>query len=77
MAIERLRTIEMLEHAARAIGKIDAQGRRGVINCSEAEIEAMALVLAIGNFPQIAPGRRLATEARAALFADMLAEEAA
>ena len=54
--IERLGGLELLERAARGVGKVDIQGARGVTRVSAAEIEAMALVLAILNFPQIAPG---------------------
>jgi hypothetical protein len=46
----------MLVRAARALGKIDLYGERGVTMCSADEIEAMALLLAALGLPALAPG---------------------
>lgn len=61
--IKRLDVLTLLERAARGVGRVDHHGRRGVVSMRESEIEAMALVLAILNFPQIAPGEQLADPA--------------
>lgn len=46
----------MIELAARGLGKVDAQGVRGVTLCSVDEIAAMAAVLALLGLPAIPPG---------------------
>lgn len=51
---------EVLEHAARAVHKIDRQGQRGVTLVTEDEIVAMALLLvalapALSNTPLTPP----------------------
>lgn len=46
----------MIELAARALGKVDVQGVRGVTLCSVDEIAAMAGVLALLGLPAIPPG---------------------
>lgn len=61
--IERLDMMTLLERAARGVGRVDLHGRRGAVTMPEGEAEAMALVLAILNFPQIAPGEQLANPA--------------
>jgi len=57
--IKRLDVMTLLERAARGVGRVDHHGRRGVVSMPESEIEAMALVLAVLNFPQIEPGAQL------------------
>lgn len=47
---------QMIELAARGLGKVDAQGVRGVTLCSVDEIAAMAAVLALLGLPAIPPG---------------------
>lgn len=47
---------EILERAARAIGRIDRDGPRGVTLLSMAEIEAMALALVCLGLVAIPPG---------------------
>ncbi len=47
---------EMLEHAARAIGRIDRDGDRGVTMVSKEEIWAMALTLVHLGLIAIPPG---------------------
>ncbi len=61
--IDRLGGLALLERAARGVGKVDHLGPRGALSVSAEEIEAMALVLAILNFPQLAPGERPADPA--------------
>jgi hypothetical protein len=46
----------MIELAARALGKVDGLGLRGVTLCSANEIAAMAGVLALLGLPAIPPG---------------------
>jgi|688.fasta_scaffold304721_4 hypothetical protein len=46
----------MIELAARALGKVDVLGLRGVTLCSANEIAAMAGVLALLGLPAIPPG---------------------
>ncbi|MCA3486519.1 MAG: hypothetical protein IOC84_04460 [Rhodobacter sp.] len=46
----------MIELAARALGKVDVLGVRGVTLCSANEIAAMAGVLALLGLPAIPPG---------------------
>jgi len=62
----------MLERAARGIGKVDHHGPRGLTNVTAHEIEAMALVLAVFNVPQITPGARMAEAELRCLFAEEL-----
>ncbi len=47
---------EMLEHAARAIGRIDRDGDRGVTMITKEEIWAMALTLVRLGLVAIQPG---------------------
>ena len=47
---------QMIETAARALGKVDALGVRGITLCSVDEIAAMAGVLALLGLPAIPPG---------------------
>jgi hypothetical protein len=47
---------QMIEMAARAVGKIDMAGVRGVTMCSANEIAAMASVLVLLGLPPIPPG---------------------
>ena len=68
--VKRVDELDLLERAARAVGKVDAPGMRGVTTLSAEEIEAMALSLAILNFPQIAPGQQV--EDRRAFFNEKL-----
>lgn len=49
-------TRAMLELAGRALGRIDAQGIRGVTLCSADEIAAMAGTLALFGLVPIPPG---------------------
>ncbi|MDJ0628557.1 MAG: hypothetical protein QNJ44_09890 [Rhodobacter sp.] len=62
-AVERIGGLDLLERAARGVGKVDHLGPRGALSVSAEEIEAMALVLAILNFPQLAPAERPADPA--------------
>jgi hypothetical protein len=48
---------EVIDHASRAIGKIDLWGRRGVTMVSADEIEAMALMLAAFGLVPTIPGK--------------------
>ena len=48
---------QMLERAARALGKVDAWGRRGVTMITADEIEAMACLLAALGLVPAAPGQ--------------------
>lgn len=47
---------EMLEHAARAIGRIDRDGDRGVTMITKEEIWAMALTLVRLGLVAVPPG---------------------
>jgi hypothetical protein len=47
---------QMIETAARALGKVDALGVRGITLCSVDEIAAMAMLLALLGLPAIPPG---------------------
>lgn len=47
---------QMLEHASRGLGKVDAMGLRGVTRVSIIEIEAMACTLAALGLVPIPPG---------------------
>ena len=71
---QRLGPLDLLERAARGVGRVDRDGFRGVTNCSANEIEAMALVLSIMNFPPIVPGTMLSNDELAAFFAENLPE---
>lgn len=46
---------ELITLSGRAIGKIDARGRRGAEQATEDEIVAMALLLALLGVPSIPP----------------------
>lgn len=46
----------LTERAARAVGRIDAQGVRGVTGLSQRDIEAMALVLVMLGLEPVPPG---------------------
>lgn len=50
-------TREMLERAARGVGKVDRLGHRGITLASMEEIEAMAMTLAILGVVAIEPGQ--------------------
>lgn len=54
---ERFTVRDMLEHAARALGKVDAYGPRGVTNVTAIEIEAMAGTLALAGLIPVPPGQ--------------------
>ena len=47
---------QMIETAARGLGKVDALGVRGITLCSVDEISAMAMLLALLGLPAIPPG---------------------
>ena len=47
---------QMIETAARGLGKVDALGVRGITLCSVDDIAAMAGVLALLGLPAIPPG---------------------
>jgi hypothetical protein len=47
---------QMIELAARGLGKVDALGVRGITLCSVDEIAAMAMLLALLGLPAIPPG---------------------
>lgn len=49
----------MLERAARALGKIDHWGARGLTMVTTEELEAMALTLASFGLVAVAPGRAM------------------
>lgn len=53
---DRLTKRQMLELAARGVGRIDAKGRRGLEQITYGEIEAMALALVGFGLISIAPG---------------------
>lgn len=57
--IKRLEEPTILARAARAVGKIDTHGRRGITLCSADEIEAMALVLGCLGVVPVPPGADL------------------
>lgn len=52
---ERFTMAELAEHAGRAIGKVDAKGRRGTERVTHDEIEAMAVLLAVMGVAAIPP----------------------
>ncbi|WP_444453161.1 hypothetical protein ACTTAI_19290 [Rhodobacter capsulatus] len=54
---DAITTREMLERAARGVGKVDLLGRRGITLASMDEIEAMALTLACLGVVAIQPGQ--------------------
>lgn len=54
--MERWSEREMLELAARGLGKVDQRGVRGVTLVSMEEIAAMAAVLAAFGLKPVAPG---------------------
>jgi hypothetical protein len=47
---------QMIETAARGLGRVDALGVRGITLCSVDDIAAMAGVLALLGLPAIPPG---------------------
>ena len=47
---------QMLERSARALGKVDLWGRRGLTMITADEIEAMACLLAALGLPALPPG---------------------
>jgi len=47
---------QMIETAARGLGKVDTLGVRGITLCSVDEIAAMAMLLALLGLPAIPPG---------------------
>lgn len=51
----RFTEAELLDLAGRAIGRIDARGRRGAEQATDEEIVAMALLLALLGVPSIPP----------------------
>ncbi|MCB1395936.1 MAG: hypothetical protein KDJ98_08180 [Rhodobacteraceae bacterium] len=51
----RLAEAEMLDRAARAVGKVDLYGRRGATMVSLDEVEAMAITLALLGLRAIHP----------------------
>lgn len=53
---ERWTETEMLELAARGVGKVDAGGRRGIERVTHDEIAAMAATLACLGVVPIPPG---------------------
>lgn len=53
---ERFTEPQMITLAARAIGKIDARGSRGIERVTNEEIAAMAATLACLGIPVIPPG---------------------
>ena len=55
MTVTPVTEAEMLDHAARAVGKVDLYGSRGVTMVSTEEIEAMALTLALLGLRAIHP----------------------
>lgn len=52
---ERQTVMETLERAARAVGKIDRDGERGLTLVNTQEIEAMAMVLVLCGLAPIRP----------------------
>lgn len=48
----------ILERAARAVGRVDAQGIRGITGLSMLDIEAMAMALAMLGLVPVPPGGR-------------------
>lgn len=56
VAAEPIDTNTMLERAARALGKVDHWGPRGLTMLSTEEIEAMALTLAMLGLVAVPPG---------------------
>lgn len=50
---DRFSETEILAHAGRAIGKIDARGRRGTEMVTHDEIEAMAALIDLTGIGQI------------------------
>lgn len=52
---ERFTIHELVDHAGRAIGKVDARGRRGTERVTHDEIEAMAALLAVFGIAAIPP----------------------
>lgn len=54
--MSRITERTMMERAARAVGKIDLHGARGITLCSAQEIEAMALTLAAMGLVPVHPG---------------------
>lgn len=68
---DRWTGLQMLELAARGLGKVDVLGARGTTLCSMDEIAAMAAVLALCGLPAIRPGEA-APETPAEAFRDIL-----
>lgn len=58
--------------AARALGKIDLYGTRGLTMVSTAEIEAMALMLAYFELRPLPPESALPSDARSLLSIDAI-----
>lgn len=66
----RFELLEMLELAARGMGRIETRGHQGTTMVTYDEIEAMACVLRALGFPALPPGYRsaeLATTLRDAM----------
>lgn len=51
-------TEALYERARRGLGKVDHYGKRGIVQVSAAEIEAMACLLAAMGLAPIPPGTR-------------------
>lgn len=59
MMADRLTETEMLDRAAKAVGKIDYHGHRGIALVSSQEIEAMAATLVcLGMKPILPPSAK-------------------
>lgn len=56
---ERITEREMLERAARGLGKIDLWGPRGLTMITIEELEAMALTLAAFGLVAVPPGQAM------------------
>jgi hypothetical protein len=55
MTQDQITEAEMLDRAARAVGKVDLYGPRGVTMVSTEEVEAMAMTLALIGLRAIHP----------------------
>lgn len=62
--------IDTIVHAARALGKIDLYGQRGLTMVSVTEIEAMAMMLAAFEMRQLPPGAAAPSDASALMSFD-------
>ena len=60
--VERLTLPDLVERAARGAGKVHYQGAWAVLNVSEDEIEAMALMLVTLGVAPIPPGTAFSEE---------------